>query len=265
MGSNRFPRMRTTRTSVAAVLFACGIACTAASWARAQTTNIVFEAAVNPQSEADWHSSVTAAPGETVFVRMRIRLGGGTALGLAGATTQPTLSRWYPENGDVRREFDAQPVMRDEHQRTGRVFPFASAGMNATSASGILTSHKDPGNILRFGGSKAITATINPAWGVNHAQLTQQLNGTSFATDLDVLVFRYAIELSNTRLEARTMTTGVAAVSQNRGTWYLNAAGTQTLNADIGTITNASIIVTPAPDGITLLAIGGLASVRRRR
>ena len=237
----------------------------AASLARAQTTHIVFEAAVNPQSEADWRSSVTVDPGTRVFVRMRIQLSGATALGLAGATTQPTLSQWHPESGDVRRDFDPPPILRDEHQRTGRVYPFIAGGMNATSASGILTSHNDPGNILRFAGSKAITATINPAWGVNQAQLTQQLNGTSFASDLDVLVFRYAIELSNTRLEARTMTTGVAAVSQNRGTWYLNATGTQTLNASIGTITNASIIVTPGPGAIGLLASAGVVALRRRR
>lgn len=250
-----------------------------AAAASAQSTNVVQEVSLNGN---DWGSTVTAAPGSTVYVRVRVQLTGATALGLAGITHQPTLSNWNAAGGDTRVDFTAtgldnqcppgaqteagfvgRHVAGTPATNTGRIFPFGSAGMNATSASGLLTSHVDGGNLLRFAGSKATAATTNPAWGVNSAQLTPQLNGSCFVTGLNVVVFRYAITVGATHGSA-TLETGMAAVSQNRGTWFLNAAGTQTLNATIGTVTNASIVI-PTPGALALLGLGGLAVSRRRR
>lgn len=250
-----------------------------AAAANAQSTNVVQEVSLNGSS---WGSTVNATPGQTVYVRVRVQLSGATALGLAGITHQPTLSGWNPGGGDTRVDFTAtglnnscppgaqtEPAFAGRHvdgtnaTATGRIFPFGSAGMNTTSASGILTSLVDGGNVLRFAGSKATTATTNAAWGVNSAQLTPQLNGSCFNSSLDVVVFRYAITIGATHGSAN-LVTGVAGVSQNRGTWYLNAGGTQTLNADVGTVTNATIVI-PTPGALALLGLGGLAVGRRRR
>ncbi len=50
----------------------------------AQTTRITFEASADPPSGTSWTSDLTVSPGATVYVRMRVRLEGGTALGLGG-------------------------------------------------------------------------------------------------------------------------------------------------------------------------------------
>jgi uncharacterized protein (TIGR03382 family) len=252
-----------------------------AAAANAQATNVIQEVSTNG---SDWSSSVTVNPGATVFVRVRVALSGATALGLAGITHQPTLTNWNqggtgdthvaftaaglnnscPPGAQTEAGFVGRHVDGTAGTATGRIFPFGSAGMNATSASGLLTSHNDAGNLLRFAGSKAVAATTNLAWGVNSAQLTPQLNGSCFVSSLDVVVFRYAVTLSSTNTTARVLSTGNAGVSQNRGTWYLNAGGTQTLNANIGTVTNATINV-PTPGALALLGLGGLAVSRRRR
>lgn len=252
-----------------------------AAAATAQTTNTTYQVSTTPGNEASWASEVTVTPGSTVYVRVRISLSGATALGLAGITHQPTLSGWSSAGGDVVSAF-SQPGLNNScppgpqtevgyagrhvegtGTNTGRIYPFGSAGQNATSASGLLTSFNDAGGILRFAGSKATTPTLNTAWGVNSAQLTQQLNGSCFNSSLDVVVFRYAITIGAGHGNA-DLVTGTAAVSQNRGTWYLNAAGTQTLNAATGTTTNATIHI-PTPGALALLGLGGLVAGRRRR
>lgn len=253
-----------------------------AAAASAQSTNIIQQVTTTPANEASWTNEITVAPGATVYVRVRIVLSGATALGLAGLNHQPSLSGWNAGGGDTRLDFTfpgydnaCPPGVQTEAGFTGRhvdptvptnrgrMWPYGSAGMNDTSASGILTSLVDGGNTLRFAGSKNTTATTNAAWGVNTAQLPAQLIGTCFNSTLDAVVFKYAITVGATHGSA-DFVTGMANVSQNRATWYLNPGGTQTLNATIGTVSNATIHV-PTPGALALLGLGGLVAGRRRR
>lgn len=257
------------------ILLAC-----AGSAASAQTTRITFEASADPPTATSWTNDLTVAPGATVYVRMRVRLEGWTALGLAGLTTQPTLTNWTAADErlpftfpglDVfgapssETSFMGNHVAADPQANTGRMFPFGSSGQGPASATGLLTSFVDNANTLRFAGSKNTTATTNLAWGVASSQLTPALAGTNFHSGLDAMVFRYAVRLGG-QLDARDLVATMprSYLNLGRSSWYICYNCLSSLNAPIGGIDAATIHVVPSPGTVAsgLLALG---LVRRRR
>lgn len=262
------------RSRVTTVLIAC-----AGSIASAQTTRITFEASADPPSATSWTSDLAVAPGATVYVRMRVRLEGWTALGLAGLTAQPTLTNWKGVDDRLAFTFpgldgagapttetayEGRHVPAGPQGNTGRMFPWGASPQGVASASGLLTSFVDGGNTLRFAGSKNTTATTNLAWGVSTAQLTTQLGGTNFEGGLDVVVFRYSVMLGDAGTPRDLVATMPPAyVSNGRSSWYICHNCLAALNAPVGAIDAATIHVVPSPGPIAagLLA---LTCVRRR-
>lgn len=258
------------------ILLAC-----AGSAASAQTTRITFEASADPPTATSWTNDLTVAPGATVYVRMRVRLEGATAYGLAGITTQPTLTNWTSADSvlpftfpgldmygapTIETAYEGRHVPAEPQSNTGRIFPWATSTQNAASASGLRTSFVDGGNTLRFAGSKNTMATINTAWGVASSQFTAQLGGTNFVADLDVVVFRYGVRVGDAGA-ARDLsaTMPVSYVNLGRASWYQNA-NMGGVNAPVTAIDPATIHVLPsqAPLAAGVLSIA-TASGRRRR
>lgn len=255
-----------------AIVAAAGLASAANA-----ATAINFD--VSSDGGATWGSSVVAAPGATIQVRMRAQLSGATAVGFAGLTAQPVLSNWTA--GDVRNAFtfpgvdntgapttetayDGRHVPNTPASNTGRMFPFGSGGQGVSSSSGLLTSFVDGGSRLRFAGSKNTTETTNVAWGVAAAQQPASLSGTNFVSNPNVTLFRYSITLSADPA-ARDLVAGIVQVSGSLVKWYLNTTGTSVLNDNAITINNGTISIVPAPGALALLGLGGLAAARRRR
>lgn len=278
MISQRSTIVRSART----LALAAGLA-TLSGTSLAQTANIRFEVTTTPEIAGSWGPTAERVPGQTYYFRMWVRLVGATALGLAGLTCSPTLSGWNAAGGDVRMPFTfpgldnrvpATPqtevgyvgrhVDPNVPTNTGRMYPFGAGGMRPTSASGVLVSHNDPGGTLRFGGHRATTATTNVAWGMAITQLPPEMNGTSFNSSLDVVVFRYAVALSASDLSERQLRTDASNFTLTRTAWWLNADGTEGLHVPIGTITNAAIVPGPGAAGL-MLAVLGFAGARRRR
>ncbi len=256
-----------------------------AASARGQVTAVYSEASVD--GGQTWGAAVAAAPGSTVYVRTRIALEGATALGLVGTNFQPTLSGWRAALGDTRLGFQfpginvqsgsvGQPLSETSYQgsnvfdaprATGRIFPYGATGMGPASAGGLLTSFNDPGNVLRFAGSKNTTASTNPAWGVTITQTPPSWMGTYFNASLDVVVFKYAVTLS-ADATARTLEANVPLTnfSLPRAAWYTDASGLNPLYAPVvaGSLHPASIFV-PAPGALVVGLVGAAVVARRRR
>lgn len=222
-----------------------------------------------------WSSMVAALPGQTVYFRLRAIALQGDVIGFSGFVCQPTLTGWN-ETSDQLRPFDFPGLLNDgtlgteavydgravsptPASNTGRMFPFGSSGMGLGSNAGLLTAFSDPGNVLRFAGSKNLVATLNPAWGVAFSQAPQSLAGTLFQTGSDVVVFRYAVTLGESNDVIRTATVG--NVSGNVVRWFLN--GTPPDFPQNVIITPATIV--PGPGVIALLGTITLAVSRRRR
>lgn len=254
-----------------AILAVAGLA----AMANAQSTRLVFE--VSNDSGATWGSNVTVNPGATVHVRTRVQLvnaGTNTVLGLAGITFQPTLTNFKAADARVAFDNEATGAGTSENPQTntGRILPFASAGMGPASASGVLTSHRDPGEILRFAGANATGpipggASNNLAHGVNSAQTPRSIGGTNFREGTDVVVFRYAITINDATVRDLVAGINQGAVQNNRGSWYRTDAGTGSLLATMGESLAATIHVAevPAPGALALLGLGGMVAARRRR
>lgn len=270
-----------------------GLACAVPAYA--QTSQIYNEFSIDNGST--WSTSASTTPGSTVHVRVRVALDGATALGLAGMTFQPVLQGWRPDLGDTRVSFTVPglnmtatsssygtPVtessyngrnVMDSGANTGRIFPFGAAGQGPGSSSGLLTSFTDTGNVLRFAGSKAVTATTNLGWGVGISQLPQAsiitpwFPGAHFNTSLDVVVFRYAITLSeDTTPRELTATIPSGYISGNRASWYTQPNGTEATHLQAvvndASITAGGLTIIPAP-GVGGLALAGLVVLGRRR
>lgn len=231
-------------------------------FAQSNISRIILEVSTDRRN---WFSRVDALPGAEITVRVRMQLLNPEPgiLGLGGATYQPALSNW-DAGRDERRPFtDPDPGSFFY----GRVFPFASVGQGSSSASGLLTSFNDPGGVLRFAGANCVTMTTNLSWGVNSAQLTQQLGGTNFVGGTDVVVFRYGVALGDTGAE-RTLVASVplAGVQNTRMTWFRTAIGTNSLLAPltIDNIIPAEIHVIPSPAAFVPLVLALLAPRRKR-
>lgn len=269
-------------------IFVAFIAGTAAT-AFAQTSLIYNE--VSTDGGSTWSSNTSAVPGSTVHVRTRVRLEGATALGLAALTMQPVMQGWRADLGDTAIPFTfpglnmtfSQPDygtpttetsysgrnVINSSTNTGRMFPFGASGQGDTSSSGLLRPFNDPGNTLRFAGSRNITATTNTAWGVSIGQLPQQrpapyYAGAFFDPSLDAVVFRYAVTLSTDDAPRSLLATIPAGlITLNQASWYILPNGTQLLRVP-AVVQDSVISVVPAP-GATALALVGVATFLRRR
>ncbi len=247
--------------------------------ADAQHTRITIEASTDPA--AGWANEVTVAPGATVFVRVRVRLKGATALGLAGLAYQPTLSNWTASDERVpftfpgldgaggaltETSYNASQVRSTPETNTGRLFPFGASGQGSTSASGLLTSFVDGGNTLRFSGSKNTAPTVNLAWGVQSVQLTPLLAGKNFHFGVDALVFRYAVRLGD-QSGARDLvaTLPPTHINLGRSSLYICYNCLAVLNAPVGHVDSATIHLVPGPGAVAAWGVVALACTGRRR
>jgi len=91
----------------------------------------------------DWHSSITASPGDRVDIRVVFSYNGTSSpLGLAACIFQPTLSNWRAGgdtvqplvNGGVGGQVTT-PIgaVGDLPGQYGRVIPYAQVGMSSTT------------------------------------------------------------------------------------------------------------------------------------
>jgi hypothetical protein len=180
--------------------------------ALAQHTRVICEA--SDDYGTTWHSTLTVWPGQRVDVRVRFELVNSydqLVLGFSGCTFQPVLTDFQSELGDRVVPFTfpgldstgapttetayAGRHIIDSLGATGRLAPFGAGLQAATSASGLLTGFNDPGNVLRFAGSRNTTMMTNVAWGVSAAQWPPALTGPFFAYNVSPVVFRYAVNL----------------------------------------------------------------------
>lgn len=256
--------MHSSRT-VASTTALAGAAC---SVAFAQiNTQVIFEA--SRDGGLTWSDRVEAFPGENILVHARIRYFStdtSTVFGLAGITFQPKLTNWNPAS-DSRLPFftpDGSAVPREQPNALGRVYPFASSGMNSASASGLLTSHVDGGATLRFAGANAVTATTNLAWGVSCGQVPRQLNPTGFRTETDIVVFRYGVNLGGESPRDLLATVARTEIVSQRATWYL------TIDSRLASVRDedilpATIHYIPTPITLTPFLAWPILASRRRR
>lgn len=258
---------RTPRFAVAGVLTLSSTA-----WAQFET-ELRMEASVD--EGATWSGLVSARPGQEVFLRLRVIALQGDVTGLAGFVSQPTLSGWNSASDSLRpfdfpglrndgtlgpeTAYDGRHVFPTPPTSTGRLFPFGSSGMGLGSDTGLLTAFNDPGSVLRFAGSKNVTASTNLAWGLDVSQNPLPLAGTHFAFGSDVVVFRYAVTFGETAGIERTATVG--HVLRNTVGWFFNGQGP---DLPQGVVITPAVIV-PGPGAAGLCAAWGMWSVRRRR
>lgn len=252
--------------------------------ALAQQTTITVEGSTD--GGATWSRDVGVPSGGTFWIRVRARLSGSSALGLAGFTMQPTLTNFIAASGFVRQAFtypgldshgtptsetsyNGRHVSGGVPANTGRIFPFGAAGQGDGSAAGLLTSFVDPGNVLRFAGSHATSAGPFLGWGVGISQLPPALAGSSFDASLDVTVFRYCVTTGTySGSYSATATVPLNTISPSDGSggalacWYLGANG-ENLRSPVTLVESATIHDVPAPGPILL--VGLLAPRRRRR
>lgn len=254
-----------------ALVAAAGLVATASAQ---DNSRVIFESSFdNGASWAGGAVNRVVAPNSTVnmLVRARITLTGtSTTLGLAGITFQPKLTGWGAS--DVRNPFssaDGSGVTEEPQTNTGRIFPFSSSGMGSASASGLLTSHVDGGNTLRFAGANAVTQTTNNAWGVSSGQTPRSIGGTNFRAGTDVVVFRYSVSLAVGAVDRDlSALVDLSAIVGTRTSWYRTDAGTGSLLVTLaaGDIAANNIhLQVPAPGALALVGLGGLAAFRRRR
>ncbi len=225
---------------------------TLASAAFSQHVRVISEA--SGDYGVTWHENLTVWPGQRVDVRVRIALEDAepfTIVGLSGATYQPTLSGWDPSSGDTVLPFtfpglDAVGVPTNESEydgahvvdtlgATGRIAPFGSGRQGSTSPSGLITAFHDPGNILRFAGSRNTTMLTDVRWGVGTAQYPLSLSGSFFSRDLAPMVFRYAFVVSPRSQLARTLIaqTPFESISGQVAKYYQCSACAQALNMPV--------------------------------
>lgn len=219
-----------------------------------------------------WGSTTVVQPGDRVEIQVRVKLLNPpfNIEGFGGMTYQPTLSGWQPSLGDRAINFENPcPGGCPDPLFYGRIAPFTFSGMTTSSPSGPLTAFADPGNVLRIAGRNNITATTDRAWGIASSQVTPEFGGTRFNPSLDVVVFRYYVDLSP-QLPNRTLQAAVPLeyINLRFASWYLNSPAPEDLYINVtnsGVFFSGTITVVPAPSGAAALAALGCLALRRRR
>lgn len=253
---------------------AYGLLCVAGlGRALAQNTELVLEASTNEGQT--WTREVSASPGATVYVRVRVRLanaGTNTVLGLAGITYQPTLTNWrVAVDSHVPFTDDRYDVPEVPTTNTGVMAPFRPRGGGNPGIPQNIVPFADPGNLLRFAQPNNPSMTTNLAWGVPCGQLPASIATppTTFRTGTDATVFRYAVTLGDAGPRDMLASVPFESILARRGSWYRTAAGTGSLLAPFDPVDPgifpATIHVIPSPPALLALAGGVLLATRRRR
>jgi hypothetical protein len=243
----------------------------------AQVTRLSMEASVDDGQT--WSSRVdVTSPGTLVYFRLRAQLLGATALGLSGFFVQPALANFRSGLDPVRpftfpgldntgapgseTEYMGRHVSVVPATNTGMIFPFGAPPM--AGGPDVWTAHFDPGNVLRFGNSKATTPMTNLAWGVSPSQFPANLGGTNYDASLDVVVFRYAVRLVDVPTSSHVaMPTYEGTLLAGAARWHLNSAGTELLNSTAVELIPA--IVAPSPGFGSIAIVAGVIAMRRRQ
>lgn len=247
--------------------------CAAAS---AQVTRLSFEVS---RDALNWSVVEGWQPQTTYYVRLRVRLEQATAIGLSGLTCEPTLSGWSQATGDERLPFtfpgldntglptsetayDGRQVSAAPATNLGRIFPFGSGGQGLASSSGLLTSFTDPGNVLRFAGSRWSSEIAGP-WGVSLRQQPAALMGTNFVASLDAVVFRYAIRSGDAPIQ-NEMVASLVGLAGGMVRWYRDLDGLFIIDNSEVVVESARIVV-PTPAALAMFGAVIAGSARRRR
>jgi len=237
-------------------LGACAALALGAGAARGQTTAIVFDASLD---YVNWSAAIDANPGDTVYVRMRVRLDGATALGLAGISCQPTLTSWNAPAGDVLMGWTSSGggAVPFEPYNTGKIRPFGSGTQT-------IVGHVDGGLVLRIADERAVPPN-QALWGVGLSQSTPNLSGTNFNTAGYPITFVYEVQLGDAGERWMVADAPAQYVANGRATWYMQSNGLNSMNSTVDGVETATIHVAPAPGVLGLGAgLGMLATPRRR-
>lgn len=245
---------------------ALAAALTTTQAALAQHTRIICEA--SGDYGLTWHDNLTVWPGQRVDVRVRLELintNNTTVYGFHGAVCQPILTGWQSQLGDTTVPFSFPGIgsngtttnetaydgmhVASAVGATGRMAPFGAAPQGGTSTSGLITAFSDPGNVLRFAGSRNTTMLTDARWGLIHTQLHPALSGTYFSRDLSPVVFRYAINLSPRSRDTRTLFAQVPFESISGGLvkYYVCVSCTGALNTPVRQIDLYSATISVQP------------------
>lgn len=250
--------------------FVFALAGTACSICSAQNTQLVFEAS-NTQSQS-WSPALSVQPGETVYVRLRIRLtdhGTSTVLGLAGITHDPKLSPWNSAVDECLPFTDPIHGVPEEPQtNTGRNMPFASRGFGTTNPTPSLGCYVRNNALHFLPATPPPPQTTNLNWDISSGQTPPSIAGTNFRYGTDAVVFRYSVRVADSGTERDLIATqDLSGILAGRASWYRTDAGTGSLLSTIRPedILPATIHVIPPPLSLTPLLAWPILVLRRRK
>lgn len=273
---------------IVSLVAVAGIA--AAATAQTNGSNLVIQVR---QAGGEWASSVNILPGATVEFRALVTYTGtATAVGLANAAFQPTISNWNTATDTLLpfRNVGTSPatggVAADSGQY-GRILPYAAAGISTTNALRGHTNNVNGVTFLRIAQNNttnwvgvgptsgtAASNNFNGAGGIATGQKPAGLvggNDPAFVQDTtDVEVVRFGLTIGGTAdrsliVDVPQLGIGLAS-GIRRFSWFSSTsdlAGSSVFGAVA--VTSATINVVPAPAALALLGMGGLMAGRRRR
>ncbi len=272
------------------------------------TSNLAFQVRqfVDGQAaNANWGSSVTAAPGSRVEIRAVVSwIGGGDGpAALSGAIFQPTVSNWNAA-ADSLQDSNTTPGqgggvgnfiqsgggptggVTEDSGNYGRVVPFSFAGIGTSAALRGHVNNVGGVNYLRIaqntatnwagvGSSTSASNNVTGALGVPCVQKPlPQLTGTDPAPSVGnqgIVVFKFAINIGDVA-GRESMTVSAPAESirelvagQLRGFTWFSSTTLNTADIQSPVSVSDATITIPTPGALALLGLGGLAVARRRR
>ena len=264
-----------------------------AAVASAQTNGSTLRFQVRPQGGGAWSSAIDATPGSTVEFRALVTYTGtATAVGLASASFQPTVSNWNSATDTLLpfRNVGTSPatggVAADSGQY-GRILPYAAAGISTTNALRGHTNNVSGVTYLRIAqnnttnwvgvGPTSGTASANNFNGAGGIATGQKPNSLitpgvdpAFDADLtDVEVIRFAITVggnADRTLVIDAPQLGIRFSSNVRQfSWFSSLQDNSGIAVFGGVAVETASIHVPTPGALALLGMGGLMAGRRRR
>lgn len=238
-----------------AVLVAC------ASVAAGGNTRFIME--VSGDGGATWHRSMSVAPGTEVKARLSAEYAGAEqVLGLGGFNVAFQLRGWNAAT-DVLSPWDTPTVQRTglaagvTPGQYGRQQPFAAVGSAWLPETAVFDTR------LWIGGRTAGRIPI----GQGPSAYSQEY----FNPSLRPCVFMLAFTPTNPTGVVRNLEISAYDIFNSvpdAATWYTDV-GSAAIRAlqlpSDAPLRTASVIVTPAPGAVGLLAVFGAAALRRRR
>jgi|GEM_PF-4173071 len=280
-------RAHTALSGAAVLVLTVGIAIPS----KAATT---LQLQVSPALQENWSSSLNAAPGASIDIRLVVSWTGGaqTPLGLASFIAQPTVSNFGPadtftplvNNGVGSQTTTPAGAVNDVPGGYGRVRPFAATDASFTGGENFV-GHRNMAlgvQYLRiaqrrttswFGGSGNTTGgagVLFRQWSQAGAD-RQAIPLPAFSSQLTgIVVFKFNIILSAAASQPRTLVAdlplaGINAQPNPYIAWWATPAEPTGSIRDLPTIIPAFINV-PAPGpAASLLAFAVWRGTRRRR